>query len=34
MLDIERQIFLSLCGEPLTQQRLEHMMKTGKPLRN
>jgi 3-hydroxyacyl-CoA dehydrogenase len=34
MLDIERQIFLSLCGEPLTQQRLEHMLKTGKPLRN
>ena len=34
MLDIERQTFLSLCGEPLTQQRLEHMMKTGKPLRN
>lgn len=34
LLDIERQTFLSLCAEPLTQQRLAHMLKTGKPLRN
>jgi 3-hydroxyacyl-CoA dehydrogenase len=34
LLDLERETFLSLCGEPRTQQRIEHMLKTGKPLRN
>ena len=33
-LDLEREAFLSLCGEKKTQQRVEHMLKTGKPLRN
>jgi len=34
LLDLEREAFLSLCGEPKTQARIEHMLKTGKPLRN
>ena len=34
LLDLEREAFLSLCGEPRTQERMEHMLKTGKPLRN
>jgi len=34
LLDLEREAFLSLCGQPRTQERLEHMLKTGKPLRN
>ncbi len=34
ILDLERETFLSLCGEPKTQKRIEHMLKTGKPLRN
>lgn len=34
MLDLEREAFLSLCGEPLTQARMSHMLATGKPLRN
>jgi len=34
LLDIEREAFVSLCAEPLTQQRIAHMLKTGKPLRN
>jgi 3-hydroxyacyl-CoA dehydrogenase len=34
ILDLEREAFLSLCGEEKTQQRMEHMLKTGKPLRN
>lgn len=34
MLDLEREAFLSLCGEKKTQQRMEHMLRTGKPLRN
>ncbi len=33
-LDLEREAFLSLCGEEKTQQRMEHILKTGKPLRN
>jgi 3-hydroxyacyl-CoA dehydrogenase len=33
-LDLEREAFLSLCGEPLTQARIKHMLETGKPLRN
>lgn len=34
MLDIEREAFLSLCGEKKTQERISHMLKTNKPLRN
>ncbi|CAH0120439.1 MULTISPECIES: 3-hydroxyacyl-CoA dehydrogenase/enoyl-CoA hydratase family protein [unclassified Paenibacillus] len=34
MLDLEREAFLSLTGEPKTQQRMQHMLMTGKPLRN
>ncbi|MEK4563861.1 3-hydroxyacyl-CoA dehydrogenase NAD-binding domain-containing protein [Alkalihalobacillus sp. FSL R5-0424] len=34
MLDLEREAFLSLCGEPKTQQRMMHMLSKGKPLRN
>jgi 3-hydroxyacyl-CoA dehydrogenase len=34
ILDLERETFVSLCGEPRTQDRIEHMLKTNKPLRN
>jgi 3-hydroxyacyl-CoA dehydrogenase len=34
LLDLEREAFLSLCGYPKTQERIQHMLKTGKPLRN
>ncbi|MEM6264986.1 MAG: 3-hydroxyacyl-CoA dehydrogenase/enoyl-CoA hydratase family protein [Bacteroidota bacterium] len=34
LLDIEREAFLSLLGEMKTLKRIEHMLKTGKPLRN
>ena len=34
LLDLERQSFLSLCGERKTLERIEHMLKKGKPLRN
>ncbi|MCP4679442.1 MAG: 3-hydroxyacyl-CoA dehydrogenase [Deltaproteobacteria bacterium] len=34
LLDLEREAFLSLCGEPLTQARIQHMLTKGKPLRN
>ncbi|WII38505.1 3-hydroxyacyl-CoA dehydrogenase/enoyl-CoA hydratase family protein [Paenibacillus thiaminolyticus] len=34
MLDLEREAFLSLCGEPKTQARMQHMLAKGKPLRN
>ncbi|EGL81549.1 3-hydroxyacyl-CoA dehydrogenase NAD-binding protein [Caldalkalibacillus thermarum TA2.A1] len=34
LLDIEREAFLSLCGEPKTQQRMQYMLTKGKPLRN
>jgi 3-hydroxyacyl-CoA dehydrogenase len=33
-LDLEREAFLALCGEKKTQERVEYMLKTGKPLRN
>jgi 3-hydroxyacyl-CoA dehydrogenase len=33
-LDLERQSFLSLCGEKKTAERIAHTLKTGKPLRN
>ncbi len=34
LLDFEREAFLSLLGQRATQQRMAHMLKTGKPLRN
>lgn len=34
LLDIEREAFLSLIGEPKTQMRMQHMLLKGKPLRN
>ena len=34
MLDLEREAFLSLIGEPKTQMRMHHMLLKGKPLRN
>ena len=34
LLDIEREAFLSLCAERKTLERIQHMLKTGKPLRN
>lgn len=34
LLSLEREEFISLCKEEKTQQRIEHMLKTGKPLRN
>ena len=34
VLDLELEAFLSLCGEAKTHERIEHMLKTGKPLRN
>ena len=34
ILDLEREAFLSLCGQRQTQERIAHMLKTGKPLRN
>jgi len=33
-LDLEREAFLSLCGEPKTQERIWHFLQTGKILRN
>lgn len=33
-LDLEREAFLSLCGEPKTLARIEHLLKKGKVLRN
>lgn len=33
-LDLEREAFLSLCGEQKTRERIAHTLKTGKPLRN
>jgi 3-hydroxyacyl-CoA dehydrogenase len=34
LLDLEREAFLSLCGQPKTQERIQYMLKNGKPLRN
>ena len=34
LLDLEREAFLSLCGEPKTLERIGFTLKTGKPLRN
>jgi 3-hydroxyacyl-CoA dehydrogenase len=33
-LDLEREAFKSLCGEPKTLARMEHLLKKGKVLRN
>ncbi|HEY61017.1 MAG: enoyl-CoA hydratase/isomerase family protein [Anaerolineales bacterium] len=33
-LDLEREAFLSLCGEKKSQERMWHILQTGKPLRN
>jgi 3-hydroxyacyl-CoA dehydrogenase len=33
-LDLEREAFVSLCGEAKTRERIKHMLETGKPLRN
>lgn len=34
LLDLEREMFLSLCGMTKSQDRIQHMLKSGKPLRN
>ena len=34
VLDLEREAFLKLCGEPKTLERIQHTLKTGKTLRN
>jgi 3-hydroxyacyl-CoA dehydrogenase len=34
LLDLEREAFLSLCAEEKTQARIQHLLETGKPLRN
>jgi 3-hydroxyacyl-CoA dehydrogenase len=33
LLDLEREAFLSLCGEPKTVERIRHLLNTGKTLR-
>jgi 3-hydroxyacyl-CoA dehydrogenase len=34
LLDLERAAFVELCAQPKTRDRIEHMLKSGKPLRN
>jgi 3-hydroxyacyl-CoA dehydrogenase len=34
ILDLEREAFVSLCGQRKTQERVAHTLKTGKHLRN
>jgi 3-hydroxyacyl-CoA dehydrogenase len=34
LLDLEKEAFLSLCGEQKTQDRIMYMLSNGKPLRN
>ena len=34
IIELEREAFLSLCGEKLTHDRMRHMLMTNKPLRN
>ena len=34
LLDLEREVFLELTGNPKSQERIAHMLKVGKPLRN
>jgi 3-hydroxyacyl-CoA dehydrogenase len=34
LLDLEREAFISLCGEPRSQERMQYMLMNNKPLRN
>lgn len=34
ILDLEKEVFLQLCGDPNTVARIQHMLEKGKPLRN
>jgi 3-hydroxyacyl-CoA dehydrogenase len=34
MLELECEAFLSLCGEPKSQERMQYMLMNNKPLRN
>ncbi len=34
LLDLEREVFLSLCGQKKTLERLQSVLKSGKPVRN
>ncbi len=34
LLDLEREAFMKLCAHPKTLERIEHMLKNGKALRN
>jgi 3-hydroxyacyl-CoA dehydrogenase len=34
LLDLEREAFVSLCGEPKSQERMQYMLMNNKPLRN
>jgi 3-hydroxyacyl-CoA dehydrogenase len=34
LLDLEREAFLSLCGQKKTLERIQSILITGKPLRN
>ena len=34
LFDLEREVFIELCGKTQTQARIRHMLTTGKPLRN
>jgi 3-hydroxyacyl-CoA dehydrogenase len=34
VLEIEREAFVSLCGEPKSQERMQYMLMNNKPLRN
>jgi 3-hydroxyacyl-CoA dehydrogenase len=34
LLDLERSVFVELCAQPKTHERIGHMLSTGKPLRN
>jgi 3-hydroxyacyl-CoA dehydrogenase len=34
IMELEREAFMSLAGDPRTKERISHMLKTGKPLRN
>lgn len=34
ILDLEREAFMSLCGEEKTRERIQHMLQTGKRLQN
>ena len=34
LLDLEREAFLSLCGEKKTLERIQSVLKSGRPIRN